>query len=266
MSTRVSPLERVRADIDDLFASERDLGEVLEEVARLGVRLLMQTAIEAEVTEFLGRERYAHGERARPGSRNGHCPTTVKTTTGPVTHRAAQAAGHRRGVRVAAVGCGRVPHQRVGVPRHRRLRAGPVGARRRSHPGRRARRRGDAVEVDGEPGLRGDQGPSSTPGSSRDLLRRHPRVPVPGRLATSDARRRPGRAGAGGVGDDHRGPAAAGGPGGRLVGVDRRLGRVPRTASSPGACGPRCWSSPTAPPASSPPSSSSSPTACASAA
>ncbi len=85
MSTRVSPLERIRADIDDLFASERDLGEVLEEVARLGVRLLMQTAIEAEVTEFLGRERYAHGERARAGSRNGHCPTTVKTTSGPIT-------------------------------------------------------------------------------------------------------------------------------------------------------------------------------------
>ena len=85
MSTRVSPIERIRADIDDLFASERELGEVLEEVARLGVRLLMQTAIEAEVTGFLGRERYAHGERARPGSRNGHCPTTIKTTTGPVT-------------------------------------------------------------------------------------------------------------------------------------------------------------------------------------
>ena len=85
MSTRVSPVERIRADIDDLFASERDLGDVLEEVARLGVRLLMQTAIEAEVTEFLGRERYAHGERSRPGSRNGHCSTTIKTTTGAVT-------------------------------------------------------------------------------------------------------------------------------------------------------------------------------------
>ena len=85
MSTRVSPVERVRADIDTLFASERELGDVLEEVARLGVRLLLQTAIEAEVTEFLGRERYAHGERARPGSRNGHCPTTIKTTTGPIT-------------------------------------------------------------------------------------------------------------------------------------------------------------------------------------
>ncbi len=85
MSTRVSPLERVRADIDDLFASERDLAEVLEDVAKLGVRLLMQTVVEAEVTEFLGRERYAHGERARAGSRNGHCPTTIKTTAGPVT-------------------------------------------------------------------------------------------------------------------------------------------------------------------------------------
>lgn len=85
MSIRVSPIERIRAEIDDLFGSERELGEVLEEVARLGVRLLMQTAIEAEVTEFLGRERYSHSERARPGSRNGHCPTTIKTTAGPVT-------------------------------------------------------------------------------------------------------------------------------------------------------------------------------------
>ena len=85
MSTRVSPLERIRADIDDLFASDRDLADVLEEVGRLGVRLLIQTAVESEVTEFFGRERYARGERARPGSRNGHCPTTIKTTAGPVT-------------------------------------------------------------------------------------------------------------------------------------------------------------------------------------
>lgn len=85
MSKRVSPIERVRADIDQLFASDRELGEVLEEVAHLGVRLLMQAALEAEVTEFLGRERYVRGERARQGSRNGHCPTTVKSTSGPIT-------------------------------------------------------------------------------------------------------------------------------------------------------------------------------------
>ncbi|MFC0081316.1 hypothetical protein ACFFRE_03965 [Aciditerrimonas ferrireducens] len=45
----------------------------------------MQTAIESEVTKFLGRERYSHGERSGAGSRNGHCPTTIKTTAGPVT-------------------------------------------------------------------------------------------------------------------------------------------------------------------------------------
>jgi len=85
VSTRVPPAERIRAEIDELFSSERALGEILEEVARLGARLLMQTALEAEVTEFLGRERYARGERERPGSRNGYCPTTIKTTAGPVT-------------------------------------------------------------------------------------------------------------------------------------------------------------------------------------
>jgi hypothetical protein len=128
VSTRVSPLERIRADIDDLFASERDLGEVLEEVARLGVRLLMQTTIEAEVTEFLGRERYAHGERARPGSRNGHCPTTIKTTAGPVTIERPKLRPRRRGLRhpPASVATDEREAPRVGRA-HRRLPAHGAG-------------------------------------------------------------------------------------------------------------------------------------------
>ena len=64
------------------------------------------------MTEFLGRERYAHGERARPGSRNGNPPTTVKTTAGPVTIERPKLRAPDHGV---AVGCGRVPHQRVEV-------------------------------------------------------------------------------------------------------------------------------------------------------
>jgi putative transposase len=58
---RVSPVEQIRAQIDALFASEQDLGQVLEQVARLSVRLVMQAALEAEVTEFLGRDRYVRG-------------------------------------------------------------------------------------------------------------------------------------------------------------------------------------------------------------
>jgi len=81
---RLSATERIRAQIDELFASEQGLGEVLEQVARLSVRLVIQAAVEAEVTEFLGRDRYARGDRERAGYRNGHTELTVKTTAGPV--------------------------------------------------------------------------------------------------------------------------------------------------------------------------------------
>jgi putative transposase len=81
---RLSPTERVRAQIDALFASDQELGQVLEEVARLSVRLVMQAALEAEVSEFFGRDRYQRGERERVGYRNGHAELTVKTTAGPV--------------------------------------------------------------------------------------------------------------------------------------------------------------------------------------
>jgi putative transposase len=85
---RVSPTDRVRAKIDELFASDRELPEILEEVARLGAQLLMQAALEAEVTEFLGRDRYQRAAAtpdAQPGARNGYRPVSVKTTAGPVT-------------------------------------------------------------------------------------------------------------------------------------------------------------------------------------
>src|SRR5947208_11506234 len=88
VSVRVSPTEKIRAEIDALFGGERELGEVIEDVARLGARLIIQTALEAEVDAFLGRARYQRSaavEDARPGSRNGYGPATVKTTAGPVT-------------------------------------------------------------------------------------------------------------------------------------------------------------------------------------
>ena len=82
---RIPVTERIRQEIDDLFSeTDLELSSVLEEVARLSVRLVLQSALEAEVTEFLGRERYGRGERRRPGHRNGTSPLTVKTTAGPV--------------------------------------------------------------------------------------------------------------------------------------------------------------------------------------
>ncbi len=87
MPVRVSPTDRIRRHIDDLFAKDKPLPEILEDVARLGAQLLMQAALEAEVTEFLGRDRYQRAagcQDARAGSRNGYREVTVKTTAGPV--------------------------------------------------------------------------------------------------------------------------------------------------------------------------------------
>lgn len=88
MSKRVSPAERLRAEIDEVFAGGEDLSRAIERVAQLGAQLLLQTALEAQVTMMLGRERYervATSDDARAGMRNGYCPTTIKTTAGPVT-------------------------------------------------------------------------------------------------------------------------------------------------------------------------------------
>jgi putative transposase len=81
---RLSPTERIRAQIDELFAGGQPLAETLEEAARLSVRLVIQAALEAEVSEFLGRNRYQRDPDAGPGYRNGHQPVEVKTTAGPV--------------------------------------------------------------------------------------------------------------------------------------------------------------------------------------
>jgi putative transposase len=85
---RVSPTQRLHAEIDEVFASGEDLSRAIERIAQLGAQLLLQLALEAEVAAFLGRDRYeraAASEDARVGMRNGYCPTTVKTTAGPVT-------------------------------------------------------------------------------------------------------------------------------------------------------------------------------------
>jgi len=55
---RVSPTDRIRHYIDELFAAERPLPRSWRRSPGPGAQLLMQAALEAEVTEFLGRDRY----------------------------------------------------------------------------------------------------------------------------------------------------------------------------------------------------------------
>jgi transposase-like protein len=81
------PTDRIRSHIDELFTQDKPLPGILEQVARLGAQLLMQAALEAEITEFLGRDRYQRAAAcgdARPGCRNGYREVTVRATAGPV--------------------------------------------------------------------------------------------------------------------------------------------------------------------------------------
>ena len=80
---RVAPSERFRRELDEVLEGVDREADPVEAVGRLGARLILQQALEDEVSEFLGRARY---ERAgEPVShRNGYEPRTVKTTSGAV--------------------------------------------------------------------------------------------------------------------------------------------------------------------------------------
>jgi transposase-like protein len=86
VAARVSPTETIRAQIDELFASGGELLSVIEQVARLSVRLSFQSVIEEIVCEELGRDRYQRRSADSPeGYRNGwQQPRTLKTSLGPV--------------------------------------------------------------------------------------------------------------------------------------------------------------------------------------
>jgi putative transposase len=80
---KVVPSERFRRELDELLAGVDGEADPLERIGRLGARLILQQALEDEVTEFLGRVRY---ERAADSvsHRNGYEPRRVVTTAGPV--------------------------------------------------------------------------------------------------------------------------------------------------------------------------------------
>lgn len=86
MAVRVSPTKAIRAQIHELFESGGELLSVVEQVARLSVRLTFQSVIEEIVCEELGRGRYQRRSQDLPeGYRNGwQQPRTLKTSLGPV--------------------------------------------------------------------------------------------------------------------------------------------------------------------------------------
>jgi putative transposase len=82
---RIAPSARLEAQIEALLGDELAAnGEKLAELGRLGARLVLQRAVEDEVTAFLGRARYERTPEAA-GSRNGTRPKRVQTAEGEIS-------------------------------------------------------------------------------------------------------------------------------------------------------------------------------------
>ena len=252
MPHRVSPTERIRGHIDELFASGRQLPEILEDVARLGAQLLMQAALEAEITEFLGRDRYQRAaacEDARPGSRNGYREVTVKTTAGPV--HAGRGRSCAAPPRRSRPGCSAAHVTKTNALESLVIASFVRGLSVRDVEAALAEALGDQAAIS-------KSTVSAICGQIKDEYEAWAAGALDGitldylfldASLLPDAPRLPGRAGAGRLGHHHRRQARVHRPGPRQRRVRRRLGRLPGRPARTAAWPPRCWSSPTARPA-----------------
>ncbi len=124
----IAPSERLRRQLEDVIGGACEEPDPIEAIGRLGARLILQQALEEELSEFLGRERYER--RGEPIShRNGYERVTVKTTAGPLELGAA-ASAQRLPARLRQRGSrqGRRPHTRARGARARVDPARPLGA------------------------------------------------------------------------------------------------------------------------------------------
>ena len=92
MTTRIAPSAMLQVAIEEMLAEGVGDSERLAEIGRLGARLVLQRAVEEEVTAFLGRGRYERTPEAR-GWRNGNRPRQVQTAEGELEIQVPQIRG-----------------------------------------------------------------------------------------------------------------------------------------------------------------------------
>lgn len=92
MSSRVAASERLVEQIEQVLLEGVGDPERLAQLGRLGAQLVLQRAVEDEVTSFLNRTRYQRVDDAQ-GWRNGHRPRRIHTAEGPLTIEVPQLRG-----------------------------------------------------------------------------------------------------------------------------------------------------------------------------
>jgi hypothetical protein len=87
---RLSAPERTREELRALMNGDLGTAAGRGDLVRLALRLIVEEALESEVSDDLGRERYERGEGEKAGYRNGYRPGKVKTAEGAVEYSALQ--------------------------------------------------------------------------------------------------------------------------------------------------------------------------------
>ena len=89
MQRRSAP-ERTREELRALMNGDLGTAAGRGDLVRLALWLIVEEALEGEVSDALGRERYERGEGEKPGYRNGYRTGKVKTAEGAVEYAAPQ--------------------------------------------------------------------------------------------------------------------------------------------------------------------------------
>ena len=87
---RLSAPARTREELRALMNGDLGTAAGRGDLVRLALRLIVEEALEGEVSDVLGRERYERGEGEKAGYRNGYRPGKMKTAEGAVDYSAPQ--------------------------------------------------------------------------------------------------------------------------------------------------------------------------------
>jgi putative transposase len=89
---RLSAPDRTREELRALINGELGTTMARSDLVRLALRLIVEEALEGEVADAVGRERYERAEGAATGYRNGYRPGKIKTAEGLVAYAAPRCA------------------------------------------------------------------------------------------------------------------------------------------------------------------------------
>ena len=87
---RVSAPDRTREELRALIGGDLGTTTGRSDLVHLALRLIVEEALEGEVSDAVGRERYERAEGAAAGYRNGYRPGKIRTAEGMVEYAAPQ--------------------------------------------------------------------------------------------------------------------------------------------------------------------------------